>query len=252
MQRTNIFWKIAFLTTISSILASGLLYAQEDDLYKLEKLNTSQKKLEKVLARTMGRDFDRLETEDFIILRKKTLPKPFARKIDRDYPGDFYPKAPLSKKAFLADRHSFKKEPPADQQSFKSYPADRQSFKTYPADRQSFKTFPADRQSFKIAPVRRPGKIGLRNPTSPGLEESKQVMRNIIDDLVKEKIVADRDSLSWFGLDNSQFVVNGKAVSDSLHTIFKARYLRPDGPGYYYGPVKIAGTGVFFDKENLY
>jgi hypothetical protein len=222
MQRTNFFWKIAFLTTISSILTSGLLYAQEEGLYKLEKLNTSQKKLEKMLARTMGRDFDRLETEDFIILRKKTLTKPFPRKIDRDYPRDFYPKAPLSKKAFLADRQSFKKESPAG------------------------------RQSFKIAPLRRAGKIGLRNPTLPGLEESKQVMRNIIDDLVKEKIVADKDSLSWFGLDNSQFVVNGKAVSDSLHTIFKARYLRPDGPGYYYGPVKIAGTGVFFDKENLY
>lgn len=103
----------------------------------------------------------------------------------------------------------------------------------------------------KISSDPRPKKTGLQRPDSPELEASKQVMRNIIGDLVKEKVVGDKDSLHWFGLDEGQFIVNGKAMPDSLHTTFKSRYLKPDGVGYYFGPVKVTGRGVFFDKNDL-
>jgi hypothetical protein len=82
-------------------------------------------------------------------------------------------------------------------------------------------------------------------------EESEETVRHIIEDMVNEKIIASKDSFSWFGLDNGQFVVDGKAVSDSLHAIFRARYIKPDGMGYYYGPIKITGKGYFLDKTDL-
>jgi hypothetical protein len=86
----------------------------------------------------------------------------------------------------------------------------------------------------------------------PSLEEAKEVVRHIIKDLVKEKIIAGEDSLVWFGLDNGQFVVNGKSMPDSLHALFRSRYVKPDGPGYYYGPVQVHGRGIFLDRKNIY
>ena len=85
-----------------------------------------------------------------------------------------------------------------------------------------------------------------------GIEDHRQIMRQIIEDMVRAKIIADKDSVSWFGLDNRQFVVDGRPVSDSLHRIFRSKYIRKDGLGYYYGPVKVYGQGFFYDKKDLY
>ena len=82
--------------------------------------------------------------------------------------------------------------------------------------------------------------------------EQRETVLHIIDDLIRGNLIADRDSLVWFGLDNGQFVVNGNIQPDSLLSIFRAKYIKPDGCGYYYGSVKVTGKGYFFDKSDLY
>lgn len=89
-------------------------------------------------------------------------------------------------------------------------------------------------------------------PGMAGFEARKQTVLNIIADLVSEKIVRDKDSFQWFGLDDSQFIVDGKPVADSLRAKFQAKYIAPNGPGYYFGPVEIRGHGFFFDKKDIY
>jgi hypothetical protein len=88
-------------------------------------------------------------------------------------------------------------------------------------------------------------------PTREDKVEHRETVRHIIDDLVTEKIIPDKESLVWFGLDNSQFVVNDKSQPDSLLSQFRTKYMKADGMGYYYGPVKISGRGYFLDKTDL-
>ena len=87
---------------------------------------------------------------------------------------------------------------------------------------------------------------------SINIKEAKMTMRNIIDDIVKEKIVSDKEEVTWFALDGGQFIVNGQSMADSLRTKFAARYIKPDGMGYYYGPVNVRGKGVFMTRQDIY
>jgi ferric-dicitrate binding protein FerR (iron transport regulator) len=93
--------------------------------------------------------------------------------------------------------------------------------------------------------------------TKEGPKESdlKQVMRSIIDNLVKEKIVSDRVSVEWFGLDAQHFVVNGRVMPLGVRQAYVAKYIKPDGLGYYFEAEKggkVSGTGYFFDRKDLY
>jgi hypothetical protein len=86
-------------------------------------------------------------------------------------------------------------------------------------------------------------------------KDRRKIMREIIADLVSKKIIPDKDSLCWFGLDNRQFVVDGRTMPDSLHALFKSRYIDPDGMGYFYGSprdLKVYGKGYFYEKKDLY
>ncbi|KAI9431370.1 hypothetical protein F5148DRAFT_1155101 [Russula earlei] len=82
------------------------------------------------------------------------------------------------------------------------------------------------------------------------LQVSVNIIKNIIADLAKENIIVDIDH-SWFGLDAKQFIVDGKPITGEIYEKFKAKYLKIEGMGYYYGPVQVSGRGVFLDKEAL-
>jgi len=110
----------------------------------------------------------------------------------------------------------------------------------------------------KIAAVQvvEPSQQGGKKKPAPGADSSvkkdKAAMLHIIDDLVKEKIIIHKDSLSWFALDSRHFVVDGKKMPDTLRVLFRRRYARPDGLGYYYGPNQVRGSGICMDKKDLY
>lgn len=83
------------------------------------------------------------------------------------------------------------------------------------------------------------------------VEASAEIMRNIIRDLEADGIKFNMQT-GWFALDKEQFVVDGKNISAALHEKFRNKYIKPkDGWGYYYGPIKVTGRGVFLDYKNL-
>jgi hypothetical protein len=98
-------------------------------------------------------------------------------------------------------------------------------------------------------------KRGMKLRDGAQWSDPKQVMRSIIDNLVKEKIVPDKDGVKWFGLDPQHFVVNGRVMAVGMRQRFVAKYIKPDGLGYYFEAEKgekVSGTGYFFDRKDLY
>jgi hypothetical protein len=91
-----------------------------------------------------------------------------------------------------------------------------------------------------------------RMPDSTNLIRLRQTVRDIINDMVADGIVRDKDSFVWFGLDNGQFVVDGRPIPDSLRVRYAAKYIKPDGNGYYYGSVSVHGRGYFLDKMDVF
>ncbi len=86
---------------------------------------------------------------------------------------------------------------------------------------------------------------------SVNMAELRQNVRNIIDDMIADGIIKDKDSFTWFGLDDGQFVVDGNHLADSLRVKYAAKYVR-GGNGYYCGSVSVQGHGYFFDKKEIY
>lgn len=69
--------------------------------------------------------------------------------------------------------------------------------------------------------------------------------------LVEQKVVPDDSSIDWFALTEDQLVVNGQKQDGQLHQQLKAKYsVRPDN-GLFFGPSKVHGTGIFFDRSEL-
>jgi hypothetical protein len=111
-------------------------------------------------------------------------------------------------------------------------PKEARTYKTYEA-------YPIHKKTMPVDP-------------SPSIEASRQVMRNIIGEMIRDSIVKDRDSFAWFALDGRQFVVDGTAVPDSLRVKFQSEYIKADGWGYYFGPVEVQGRGIFLDRGDVY
>ena len=82
--------------------------------------------------------------------------------------------------------------------------------------------------------------------------DAKEVMRHLIEELIREGLVRDRESLGWLALDSRQLVIDGVDIPDPAKTRYQSKYLLPDGMGFYYGKVKVHGHGYFFEKKELY
>lgn len=85
------------------------------------------------------------------------------------------------------------------------------------------------------------------------LASLEEKVREIIAEMVADGLVKDKDSFSWFGLDDGQFLVDGRPMADSLRLKYAQKYVGADGNGYYYGPVSsLHGHGYFFDKKEIF
>jgi len=89
-----------------------------------------------------------------------------------------------------------------------------------------------------------------RTDDSIGYAGQLQRVQNVIGDMIKDKIVPDAASVKWFGLSNTEFIVNGQKQPDETQQRYKAKYGVYDGYGLYYGPVQMYGKGVFIDASN--
>lgn len=57
-------------------------------------------------------------------------------------------------------------------------------------------------------------------------EEDRKILNSLLTEIVSEKIVSSEDEISSIILNNSDFIVNGKKQSASLHQKFKTKYLK--------------------------
>jgi bla regulator protein BlaR1 len=95
---------------------------------------------------------------------------------------------------------------------------------------------------------------GLKRKQQDDANYDAQLSRvdGVIADLVKEKVVADATAVKWFGLSDSELIVNGAKQPDALHQKLKAAFGIRENYGLYYGPVEMTGTGVFIDNDAKY
>jgi len=57
-------------------------------------------------------------------------------------------------------------------------------------------------------------------------EEDRKLLNEMIDEVVKEKLVENKEALKSLVLDDNEFIVNGIKQPDNLHSKFKAKYLK--------------------------
>jgi len=69
----------------------------------------------------------------------------------------------------------------------------------------------------------------------------------VVTDLVKEKVVPNAASVKWFGLSDTELIVNGQKQPQELQQKLKAKYGIHENYGLYYGPAQMTGTGIFID-----
>ena len=83
------------------------------------------------------------------------------------------------------------------------------------------------------------------------LEGQKKIVKNIISDIISQRIVPGKDSIEWFGLTDKEFIINGVKQAESTHQKYRKKYpVKPDY-GFYFGPVQMTGKGAFITKEDI-
>lgn len=79
----------------------------------------------------------------------------------------------------------------------------------------------------------------------------RQRILTMLTALVEHNVVANASAVDWFGLSDTELVVNGVRQSNALHQQLKTQLgIRPDY-GLYYGPIQMIGKGIIFDKSDL-
>ena len=192
------------LEDVLNELAKGgyFTFSYKSDILKKDRLITltiKESTLREALELILGKAYDYLESDDYVIIRPK-----------------------------VAKANTLYVEPVAAMKMKKSALAAKRS--TSYGHQDSLDT----RDSRKLVKLR-------------------YTVRYIIEDMIADGIVKDKDSFAWFALDNGQFVVDGKHQADSLRIRYAEKYVGPDGSGYYCGTLSgVTGRGYFFDKNEIY
>ena len=90
-----------------------------------------------------------------------------------------------------------------------------------------------------------------KRPEPADISADQQRVRGVIAELVQEKVISKPTDLKWFGLSEGELVVNGNKQPVELQQKLKEKFKIKTDHGLYYGPVKMIGTGVFLDKDDL-
>jgi len=76
-------------------------------------------------------------------------------------------------------------------------------------------------------------------------------VKTVIAALIKAQVVPDATTLDWFGLSDTELIVNGEKQSAALQQKLKALVSVGPSNGLYFGPVQMTGKGVFIEKQEL-
>jgi hypothetical protein len=190
-------------------------FSYQSDILKKERLVTltlKESTLREALELILGNAYEYVGSDDYVVIRRR---EPMARKEFRRDPEDRkYVKEKAFRKAVM----------------------------------------PRMKETLRMKMMKRGmpyGSDSLNMLDSLKMVKLRVTVRNIVNDMIADGIVRDKDSFSWFGLDDGQFIVDGKHITDSLQVKYAAKYVK-DGNGYYYGSVSVRGHGYFFGKKEIY
>jgi bla regulator protein BlaR1 len=88
-------------------------------------------------------------------------------------------------------------------------------------------------------------------PPPPDISADRQRVSEVISALVNAHVIAKPDELEWFGLSDTELIVNGKSQPMALQQQLKTKVGVKPEYGLYYGPVKMTGIGIFLDKSDV-
>ncbi len=191
-------------------------FSYQSDILKKDRLVTltvKESTLREALELILGRAYEYVESDDYVVIRRRD---PMARK---EFRRDSEDRAYVKEKAFRE------------------------------AVTPRMKLAEPRMKMMKTMQMKTKGERYLVD--SANMAALKQTVRNIINDMIADGIIKSKDSFTWFGLDDGQFVVDGNHLADSLRIKYAAKYVK-DGNGYYCGSVSVRGHGYFFDKEEIY
>ncbi|HTR29950.1 MAG TPA: STN domain-containing protein [Puia sp.] len=214
---------------LNDLAKSGYFtFSYQSDILKKDRLVTltiKESTLREALELILGKAYDYLESDDYVVIRRRDAVAMKLRDGDvvamkekdgdvvaiKEKDGYVKPKMEMMKRAQMMKKASTMKK------------ATR-----YVSD--SLNT----RDSLNMAAVR-------------------QTARNIIGDMIADGIIRDKGGFTYFALDNGQFVVDGRQMADSLRIRYAKKYVGPDGNGYYCGSVSgVTGRGYFLDKKEIF
>jgi hypothetical protein len=82
-------------------------------------------------------------------------------------------------------------------------------------------------------------------------KEAQALLKSIIEEMISDKLVKDKESLNGFRLTEDAFVVNGVKQSQELHTKYLQKFIKRAGYGIYYGSDSTGGgRGYFFSRQD--
>lgn len=79
--------------------------------------------------------------------------------------------------------------------------------------------------------------------------EDRKLMADLIDELVEEKVVADKDDIRRLQLTDESLIVNDKKQSAELHQKMKAKYLKKNGTRINYHN-DSSGRGISMERND--
>lgn len=78
-------------------------------------------------------------------------------------------------------------------------------------------------------------------------EEDRKIVKALKEDIVKENLASDEKSITRVVLNDDEFRVNGKLMSEELHNKFKAKFLKKPGYSIMMGS-NMNGYGIFINN----
>ncbi|MDX2067456.1 MAG: M56 family metallopeptidase [Haliscomenobacter sp.] len=80
-------------------------------------------------------------------------------------------------------------------------------------------------------------------------EEDRKMVLSMVQDMITDKLVKDKDAINMFRLTNDEFWLNGVKQSAELHAKYKAKYIKEANYQINYG--KGGGNGLWFSKGSI-
>jgi beta-lactamase regulating signal transducer with metallopeptidase domain len=81
-------------------------------------------------------------------------------------------------------------------------------------------------------------------------EEDRKMVLSMVEDMIKDKLVKDKDAINMFRLSNDEFWLNGVKQSAELHAKYKAKYIKQANYQINYGS-SSRGNGLWFSKGSI-